>query len=263
MKASVISALGLAAAANAQYNQSSTVSTVYTTSVYTITSCAATVTDCPGRIGQVTTDIISLYTTICPVTETEKTYTPTAPVSTYTPWSTSTVYSTKEYTITSCPPEVTNCPIGSKTSTVITQTTSCPVTEVTSKPYTVIPPPYQTISKPYSVVPPPYSVVPPPVSYSTSKPVLSTITISTCVPSYYTTVVTVSPSGTAGGNGGYPTVAPVCPGGANCPPAKPTGTGYPVGPKNTTTPYIPVTGGASGLKVGGLMAVVGVVAALL
>jgi hypothetical protein len=41
-------------------------STVYATSVYTITSCAATVTDCPARIGSVTTDIISLYTTWCP-----------------------------------------------------------------------------------------------------------------------------------------------------------------------------------------------------
>ncbi len=41
-------------------------STVYATSVYTITSCAATVTNCPARIGSVTTDIISLYTTWCP-----------------------------------------------------------------------------------------------------------------------------------------------------------------------------------------------------
>ncbi|KAH8820864.1 concanavalin A-like lectin/glucanase domain-containing protein [Xylogone sp. PMI_703] len=49
----------------------STISTVYTTRVYTITSCAPTVTDCPARIGQVTTDIVSLYTTICPVTAAE------------------------------------------------------------------------------------------------------------------------------------------------------------------------------------------------
>lgn len=70
MKASVISALGLAAVASAGYNEvsttptASTTSTVYTTSVYTVTSCAPEVTDCPARIGQVTTDIISLYTTV-------------------------------------------------------------------------------------------------------------------------------------------------------------------------------------------------------
>lgn len=48
-----------------------TTSTVFKTSVYTITSCAATVTDCPARIGSVTTEIISLYTTVCPVAATE------------------------------------------------------------------------------------------------------------------------------------------------------------------------------------------------
>jgi len=46
-----------------------TTSTVYKTSIYTITSCAATVTDCPAKIGLVTTEVISLSTTVCPVTE--------------------------------------------------------------------------------------------------------------------------------------------------------------------------------------------------
>lgn len=72
MKASFISTLALAAVTNAAYNVSTSAteystSTVYATSVYTITSCAATVTDCPARMGQVTTDVVSLYTTICPV----------------------------------------------------------------------------------------------------------------------------------------------------------------------------------------------------
>ncbi|KAI1448204.1 hypothetical protein F5Y02DRAFT_375252 [Annulohypoxylon stygium] len=48
-----------------------TTSTVYSTNVYTITSCAPDVTNCPARLGQVTTDLVSLYTTICPVTATE------------------------------------------------------------------------------------------------------------------------------------------------------------------------------------------------
>jgi chitinase len=47
--------------------QEFTTSTVYTTTIYTITKCPATVVNCP--VGSVTTDIISLYTTVCPVTQ--------------------------------------------------------------------------------------------------------------------------------------------------------------------------------------------------
>ncbi|KKY33220.1 putative glycoside hydrolase family 18 protein [Diaporthe ampelina] len=46
-----------------------TTSTIYSTTVYTVTSCAATVTDCPGKLGSVTTQIIAISTTVCPVTE--------------------------------------------------------------------------------------------------------------------------------------------------------------------------------------------------
>jgi hypothetical protein len=42
-------------------------------------------------------------------------------------WITSTILYTKVYTITSCKPEVTNCPVGKVTSTVYTTTTICPV----------------------------------------------------------------------------------------------------------------------------------------
>lgn len=44
-----------------------TVSTVYSTSVYSITACAETVTDCPARTGSVTTDVVVVSTTICPI----------------------------------------------------------------------------------------------------------------------------------------------------------------------------------------------------
>ncbi|KAF7926590.1 hypothetical protein EAE99_005785 [Botrytis elliptica] len=43
-------------------------STVYQTSVYTIISCAPSVTDCPARSGQVTTETISSYTSVYPIT---------------------------------------------------------------------------------------------------------------------------------------------------------------------------------------------------
>lgn len=58
MKSSVISALGFVAAASAAYpaynasTTASTTSTVYTTSIYTITSCAPTVTDCEYFLSQ-------------------------------------------------------------------------------------------------------------------------------------------------------------------------------------------------------------------
>jgi hypothetical protein len=56
-----------------------TTSTVYTTNVYTITSCKPEVTNCPSK-PHVTTEVIPLYTTVCPVEET-KTY-PTLTTST-------------------------------------------------------------------------------------------------------------------------------------------------------------------------------------
>jgi chitinase len=39
---------------------------VYTTTTYTITSCKPEVTDCPARLGQVTTETVVAYTTVCP-----------------------------------------------------------------------------------------------------------------------------------------------------------------------------------------------------
>ncbi|ATY60175.1 hypothetical protein CCM_02805 [Cordyceps militaris CM01] len=44
-----------------------TTSTVYSTKVHTITSCAATVTDCPAHSTVVSTETISVSTTVCPV----------------------------------------------------------------------------------------------------------------------------------------------------------------------------------------------------
>jgi len=43
-----------------------TTSTVYATTTYTTTSCASTVTNCPAG-PYLTTQTISLYTTVCPV----------------------------------------------------------------------------------------------------------------------------------------------------------------------------------------------------
>lgn len=66
-------------------------STVTATSVYTVTSCPPTVTNCP--VGHVTTEVVTAYTTYCPK--------PTADI---------TQYSTIMVTVTDCPKTVTNCP---------------------------------------------------------------------------------------------------------------------------------------------------------
>ncbi|KAF5127812.1 Endo-1,3(4)-beta-glucanase [Metarhizium anisopliae] len=95
-----------------------TTSTVYTTSTRTITSCQPTVTSC--SVGKVTTVTLPLYITICPVSAVE-TKTP-APKPTKTSANggnggngpektTITTKVTKTYTITSCAPTVTNCPV--------------------------------------------------------------------------------------------------------------------------------------------------------
>ncbi|KAI1107119.1 hypothetical protein F4804DRAFT_298619 [Jackrogersella minutella] len=103
-----------------------TTSTIYTTSVHTITSCAPTVTNCPAR-GYVTTEIISIGTTVCPVTASGLLPEPTATASASEGFTTSTVEVTKVYTITSCKPTVTNCPVGVVTTEVSTTTTVCPI----------------------------------------------------------------------------------------------------------------------------------------
>lgn len=85
-------------------------STVYSTEYHTVTSCAASVTDCPARSTQV-------HTSVYPLT-------------------TSTVYSTTVKTITSCAPTVTNCPAHSTvvvTETIPISTTVCPVTASSTK----------------------------------------------------------------------------------------------------------------------------------
>ncbi|CAK7274865.1 hypothetical protein SEPCBS57363_006384 [Sporothrix epigloea] len=46
-------------------------STILSTHTYTITSCAPTITNCP--VGHVTTEVLTLFTTWCPVTATEQT----------------------------------------------------------------------------------------------------------------------------------------------------------------------------------------------
>lgn len=212
MKASMILALGAAAIVSADYPAGNstvpwTTSTVYATNVYTITSCAATVTDCPEK-GSVTTEIVSLYTTYCPVEATEKPHPTGKPSGPYP-------------TGPAGPSYPSHGPGGPESSPAGPHPTGYP-------------------SSPAGPV------------YPTTKPappVLSTITVSTCVPTVITSVVTVTPSAPA-------TYVPHPSGGAG-----PSGVTPP--PAHNTTIPPPFTGAASAQKAGGLLMAVGLVAALL
>ncbi|KAM0266408.1 hypothetical protein ACHAPA_007019 [Fusarium lateritium] len=82
--------------------------------------------------GHVVTEIIPLYTTVCPVTKKASPTHYAVPFKYVAPsqYETKTVYTTSVYTVTKCPPEVVNCPYGSvNTETIPVYTTVCPVTE--------------------------------------------------------------------------------------------------------------------------------------
>ncbi|KAI4867324.1 glycoside hydrolase family 16 protein [Hypoxylon rubiginosum] len=111
-----------------EYPGELTTSTIYATSVYTVTSCAPTITNCPAGGSYVTTEVISIGVTVCPVTETGgSSPQPTTTVAVPEGYTTSTVKVTKTYTITSCAATVTNCPVGSLTTEVSTTTTLYPI----------------------------------------------------------------------------------------------------------------------------------------
>jgi chitinase len=101
---------------------------VYTTSIYTVTSCAPTITNCP--VGHVTTEIISLYTTVCPVAE-----------------STPVTVSLPPFT------KPTSLPAGENTSTTTRSSTftSYVTVKMIKSTATVVPTPmYPTLAKQYS-----------------------------------------------------------------------------------------------------------------
>lgn len=125
-------AVVIAPAATATPGQTLT-STLYSTTVQTISSCAPTVTDCPLAGGEVVvTEVIPVSSTeyICPTI----TSFPASPVAcTACPYGPSTVkvYSTTVDTIYSCAPTVTDCPYAGGKSTagagvVTTTVTTCP-----------------------------------------------------------------------------------------------------------------------------------------
>ncbi|RDL31510.1 uncharacterized protein BP5553_09719 [Venustampulla echinocandica] len=257
MKASIISVVAAAAAVNAHGGNSTiptgTISTIYSTSVYTITSCAPTVTNCP--VGKVTSEVYST-TTFCPAT------TPAVATSVPAGPSISTEYQTHVYTITSCAPTVTNCPVGKVTSTVETVTKVHP----TGKPSGVIPPP---AGKPECPAVTSYVTVTVPATPAGQKPATSVGAVcpggANCPPAATGVAPPANTAVVCPGGASCPpanTAVVVCPGGANCP--KPVPSAAPTGGKSyNTTTTVPFTSGASAQKAGGLLMAVGLAAAYL
>ncbi|KAG9686396.1 hypothetical protein KCU95_g6034, partial [Aureobasidium melanogenum] len=107
--------------------------TVHSTEVETITSCGPEVTNCPARTSSVVVPTSApVVPTSAPVAAAvQNTSAPAVPE-----LSTVTLYSTKAVTISSCAPEVTNCPLKMSSSLVSVGTTVVPAAQVpTSAPF--------------------------------------------------------------------------------------------------------------------------------
>ncbi|KAL6721770.1 Chitinase 2 [Lecanora helva] len=160
--------------------------TLYSTKVYTVTSCAPTITECPAHSTHVKTEVVSVTTTVCPVTAT--------PIITESVVY-STKYSTKEITITACPETVTSCPAS---STIVQQSTGSPsLVPVSTVTITTLIPTASVTN-----LPPPASITAVP-TVAASTPVAKETTASEEVTSLATSVATYT-SCPAGASSGCP-----------------------------------------------------------
>ncbi|KND89903.1 Endochitinase A1 [Tolypocladium ophioglossoides CBS 100239] len=220
-----------------------TTSTVYTTTTRTVTKCPPEVTNCP--VGKVITETIPWYTTVCPVTATARHPKPTSTQKSSLLLTTSTVYTTTTRTVTKCPPEVTNCPVGKVTTEVIPwYTTVCPVKET------------ETGKIPQPTPPSPGGVNPP--GSTTTTAATSTIYRTTIVPGASSLETLTKPTAATPNPGCSGPGCPGVPSSSSTSVANPaeSWTSTPVGP--STTPTKPVQAGASALTIGltGLIAMV-------
>jgi hypothetical protein len=196
-----------------------TTSTVYTTAVSTIISCAADVKDCPAasQTTAVVTETVALSTTVCPVSEAQTTASSTEIASsseipsgtegssettssdtptnstpaTTTPAvpSTLTYYSTSIATITSCAADVTDCPAS---STVVSEIpVSYTVIESPTTSSLASPEQVTSATASTSAVPAPYTSEVPAATSPATAPAGPSTTITYCssiqVPATYST----------------------------------------------------------------------------
>jgi hypothetical protein len=159
--------------------------TVYSTAEYTVTSCGPEVTNCPASSTVISKSSVAISTSvITPASYSAPSSSEVSPVSSapVVPH-TITLYSTKDITVTSCGPEVTNCPAS---STVISQTSYAVSTSVV----TPTAPAYTAPSS--SEVSPVSSSVVVPASYGSSAPAATTPGGATPAPSCPVTTISYS-----------------------------------------------------------------------
>ncbi|KAM0354788.1 hypothetical protein ACHAPU_000609 [Fusarium lateritium] len=265
--------------------------TLTSTQVYTITSCAASVINCPARYTQkVVTSTIIESTYVCPATETGAVPAMTTshpkvpvPVTTITDTLTTVVPCKTRTTNTFQPPtaappaptvtivdSTTYCPEADKTGhsavpttfqAVTTAPPKAPVTESHEKPTPEVPNPQKpTADKP--IVPPVQSVYVPHGNGTVPTPPVAPVPVptgNTVVPHVPTGNTVVPPVPT--GNTVVPPVVSNPPHPAYPAPSKPVG-GVPVVPTPVTTPVVtpvPVSGG-NVLRTGLMLAIPAVVA---
>ncbi|KAG5800402.1 hypothetical protein H9Q69_000570 [Fusarium xylarioides] len=201
------------------------VSKVYETKRVTITSCGPEVTNCPARSTVTSNTVYPVPPQVTSAEQGSETTeeVPEVPETTEAPLTTSTIYSTNIRTITSCGPEVPDCPARSGTPVVVTETiavstTICPVeptggSEKPGKPEQPPAPPAETKpaqpSKPVvpgqpqnpgnGTVPHPPVYPNPPATQSGEKPVVPPTPVPVpsnpgnpeqCVPSQSVTAIT-------------------------------------------------------------------------
>jgi hypothetical protein len=168
-----------------------TTSTVYATKIYTVTACPPSVPNCPGR-GSVTTEIVPVYTTVCPVSGNSGAVpTPGLSAPANVGYTTGTVYTTKVVTVTACAPGVVNCPGTVTTATVPLYTTVYPTPSGTTT-ISIKTTSFYTIKVTYSV------------STATIIPIQSSPVAPYPTPSSATSVRCASGYGTATGSVCYP-----------------------------------------------------------
>jgi len=182
-----------------------TTSTIYSTVVSTITSCAADVTDCPAEshTTAVVTSIVAVSTTVCPVSEAETPAssseaspetTSSSPPAESSPAESSpattapavpttlTYYSTSAVTITSCAPDVTDCPAS---STVVS---SVPVS------YTVVETPSSSPTSPEQITSASSPAGEVPAPYTSEAPAPTSPAAPATAPAGPSTTITYSSS---------------------------------------------------------------------
>ena len=171
-------------------------STVISTTEITITSCAATVTNCPAGSTTVITSTLTQFTTVCPITLTQVTQTPGGPSSAPVPGSSTSAIAIPSSTLITVP---SNTPTSSAQAQV-SSTPSAPAPGTTQEVVTT-----EVLTEYTTICPVTQTVIPSGSSAPIVTTALSTSTVTvTGISTICTQCVAPGPSSTAQGQGSAP-----------------------------------------------------------